>query len=347
MSNNDKPNMNNLWIDRLEKASSAIFCTCLAGVGLYAIFNPSGTIFRILLFAAAALAAACFIIIHNLVRRDFINFSDQVCQNINSILVDTASELPTFEDSLDDKINAYLQKAWESTRGLKEEADAQKSSVEQLVSDISHQLKTPMTNLRLGLDAVRSPAIPADHKEQFLAGLDIEVDKMEFLIGSLIKTSRLETGIIIPKPEVLPIWDTIHLAVDAANAAAFEKQIEIEYEYTELEARHDPRWTTEALSNVIGNAVKYSNTGGKVRIWVTEQLMYIRIRIADTGIGIKPENQTEIFKRFFRENRMPDAAGVGVGLSLTREILAKQKGYITVNSKVDEGTTFSIFLPVK
>ena len=112
-----------------------------------------------------------------------------------------------------------------------------------------------------------------------------------------------------------------------------------------LDARHDRKWTSEALFNILDNAVKYTPAGGKIHVAVVCWEMYVKIDISDTGIGIPEQHQGTIFKRFYREDSVHDAPGIGIGLYLTREIITRQGGFIRVASEVGSGSTFSVFLP--
>jgi signal transduction histidine kinase len=126
---------------------------------------------------------------------------------------------------------------------------------------------------------------------------------------------------------------------------AEKKQIDVQVECPEhLDARHDRKWTSEALFNVLDNAVKYTPAGGQIRVSVEGWEMYVKIDIADTGIGISEQHQGTIFKRFYREDAVHDVDGIGIGLYLAREIVTLQGGYIRVASEVGKGSTFSVFL---
>lgn len=111
-----------------------------------------------------------------------------------------------------------------------------------------------------------------------------------------------------------------------------------------LDARHDRKWTSEALFNILDNAVKYTPAGGQIRVSVEGLEMYVKINIADTGIGISEQHQGTIFKRFYREDAVHDVEGIGIGLYLAREIMTLQEGYIRVASEIGQGSTFSVFL---
>lgn len=163
---------------------------------------------------------------------------------------------------------------------------------------------------------------------------------------AMIKTSRLETGVISLQAKVQPLYGTLAAALGGILLKAEKKQIEVTVDCTEtVSAAHDRKWTTEALFNILDNAVKYTPEGGKIHVAVACWEMYAKIDISDTGIGIPEEHQGAIFKRFYREDSVHDAPGIGIGLYLAREIITRQAGFIRVVSEVGAGSTFSVFLP--
>ena len=173
-----------------------------------------------------------------------------------------------------------------------------------------------------------------------------QLDKLDFLMQAMIKTSRLETGVISLEKKEQPIYDTLAAALGGILLNAEKKQIQVRVDCEEdLCVSHDRKWTGEALFNLLDNAVKYTPAGGRICVTAEKQEMFLKIDIADTGIGIPEQNQGAIFKRFYREETVRDAEGIGIGLYLAREIIAMQGGYILVLSGPGHGSTFSVFLP--
>ena len=171
----------------------------------------------------------------------------------------------------------------------------------------------------------------------FLCGLftDTKIIFLQVNVGTcLLYTSKQQ-----------PVYDTLATALGWILFNAEKKQIDIQVECPEhLDARHDRKWTSEALFNILDNAVKYTPAGGQIRVSVEGWEMYVKIDIADTGIGISEQHQGTIFKRFYREDAVHDVDGIGIGLYLAREIVTLQGGYIRVASEVGKGSTFSVFL---
>ena len=187
--------------------------------------------------------------------------------------------------------------------------------------------------------------VPPQKQKEFLTAQASQLDKLDFLMQAMIKTSRLETGVISLEQKQQPVYDTLAAALGGILLNAEKKQIDVQVECPEhLDARHDRKWTSEALFNILDNAVKYTPAGGQIRVSVEGWEMYVKIDIADTGIGITEQHQGMIFKRFYREDAVHDVDGIGIGLYLAREIVTLQGGYIRVASEVGKGSTFSVFL---
>ena len=171
--------------------------------------------------------------------------------------------------------------------------------------------------------------------------------KLQSLIEALVKTSRLESGVIALHPvpgNLLPVLESA-IAQLAPKAAA--KDISIAMEALDAEAVFDPKWTEEAVYNLLDNAVKYSPPGGSVTVSTSVYPMFSAIHIRDTGPGIPEEEQSRVFQRFYRGAEHNDEEGVGIGLYLVRQIAQGQGGYVKVSSQMGEGSTFSLYLPRK
>ena len=252
------------------------------------------------------------------------------------------------DEKLLSKVCHHLEQLYQIMREDKESVDCERKELQMLVSDLSHQIKTPLSNVRMIVDTVLIKQIPKDEEHKFLCRLKEQVNKLEFLFESMIKTSRLETGMIHMTKEPCNLYDTIGQAVGTVIYRAEEKKIgmEINCPY-DISVSHDSKWTAEAIFNVLDNAVKYTPEGGRVQICVERLEMYVRVVISDTGKGIAKDHYGLIFQRFYREPDVHDKPGVGVGLYLTREIIIRQGGFVTVNAKEPNGSVFSIYIPYR
>lgn len=224
--------------------------------------------------------------------------------------------------------------------------ETEQAAVKTLIADISHQTRTPIANLLLYASLLSESELDPRQREQVDA-LSAQAEKLSFLIKALVKASRLEAGIVAPAPAVNPVGPLLENAVEQEGPAALAKQITLTAEPFDGSAAFDPRWTGEALGNVVNNAVKYTPPGGRVS--VSAQLLdsFCRIDVADTGPGVPESEQAAVFNRFYRGGATRAAEGLGLGLYLAREILAKQGGYIRLSSRPGEGCIFSLYLPRK
>ena len=222
--------------------------------------------------------------------------------------------------------------------------ETEQAAVKTLIADISHQTRTPIANLLLYASLLSESELDPRQREQVNA-LSAQAEKLSFLIKALVKASRLEAGIVAPAPAVNSVGTLLENAVEQEGPAALAKQITLTAEPFDGSAAFDPRWTGEALGNVVNNAVKYTPPGGRVS--VSAQLLdsFCRIDVADTGPGVPESEQAAVFNRFYRGGATRAAEGLGLGLYLAREILARQGGYIRLSSRPGEGCVFSLYLP--
>ena len=222
--------------------------------------------------------------------------------------------------------------------------ETEQAAVKTLIADISHQTRTPIANLLLYASLLSESELDPRQREQVNA-LSAQAEKLSFLIKALVKASRLEAGIVAPAPAVNPVGPLLENAVEQEGPAALAKQITLTADPFDGSAAFDPRWTGEALGNVVNNAVKYTPPGGRVS--VSAQLLdsFCRIDVADTGPGVPEGEQAAVFNRFYRGGATRAAEGLGLGLYLAREILARQGGYIRLSSRPGEGCVFSLYLP--
>ena len=270
-------------------------------------------------------------------------------------MVDDAIAGDFRESDYDETQLSRVESKWKHYLGLsaltRENMEREKENVKGLVSDISHQTKTPMANIRLYAELLRENLESEEDsagKQQNLRLLDEisrQSEKLEFLIQSLTKMSRLESNIVEVKPRRQKLSELISAVVRDAVPKAVQKGVEIVNIYDgDGCADYDMKWTKEALGNVVDNAVKYSRPGGRVQISVKEYGWYTAISVKDHGIGVREEDTAKIFGRFYRAGEVQQEEGVGIGLYLTREILRKENGYIKVKSKPGEGAEFVLFL---
>lgn len=242
--------------------------------------------------------------------------------------------------ALETKLHRFLKITTTRTQQMEKEKEAVKS----LISDISHQTKTPVANLVLYSSLLSEQDLPHETKNLAMQ-IAQQSQKLDFLISALIKSSRLETGIIAVMPVKNSVDALINSALSQLAAKAALKNIAVKYNGTDETAIFDMKWTIEAVYNIIDNAVKYSNDEYSITVSVTPYEMFCRIDVTDKGIGINEDEQSRIFTRFYRSPDVAETEGIGIGLYLAREILAAEGGYIKVKSTPCKGSIFSLFLP--
>lgn len=278
-------------------------------------------------------------------KKEIYQLADQLEICLDGMI--SGKQLPAAGQDEDTLWGRIYEKLWRTDhiwQKKEEESLSEKNEIKELISDISHQTKTPIANLKLCLEILQDEPM-SERTEEFLSSMVTQVGKLDFLLQGMVKISRLETGVIQIRDRESDLRETIGKAVAAIVPKAEKKQIRLYVECDrEIQIRHDGKWTGEAIFNVLDNAVKYTEAGGSIHICVAVQEVFTRISIRDTGKGIAPERQAEIFTRFYREPEVHEEEGVGIGLYLTRKILELQKGYIEVKSEAGEGAEFRMYL---
>ena len=248
----------------------------------------------------------------------------------------------TMLSALESKLAHYLAASTVSAR----QVQAEKDKLKALIGDIAHQTRTPMANILLYAQLLSEQPLPQESR-LCVGALEGQTKKLQSLIDALVKTSRLEAGVIALHPVPGKLWPMLASAVAQLAPRAADKDMEITLEPTQACAVFDPRWTEEAVYNLLDNAVKYTPEGGAVRVRVTQYPLFTAIHVSDTGAGIPEEEQAKVFQRFYRGEAHREEEGVGIGLYLVRQIAEGQGGYVKVSSQMGVGSTFSLFLPRK
>lgn len=212
-----------------------------------------------------------------------------------------------FDESLFSAVESRLADYLEASAVSARNLQAEKDAIKTLIGDISHQTKTPIANLLLYAQLLGEQPLPPQGRD-CAAALERQ-------------------------------------AVAGLQPKADRKGITLTLLPTQAQARFDPKWTEEAVCNLLDNGVKYTPTGGAVTVSVTAYELFCRIDVTDTGMGLAEEEQAKVFQRFYRAPAARDGEGVGIGLYLVRQIAAGQGGYVKVSSQRGRGSTFSLFLP--
>ncbi len=225
-----------------------------------------------------------------------------------------------------------------------EKVGKERTAIKELVTNISHQTKTPLANICLYTQLLEE--ISDEKTLPYVRQIRLQAEKLEFLIQTLTKISRLESDMIRLQPKPQPVFPLVEQAVRETRGQADVKAITIEITDTsEAAACCDARWTKEALGNLLDNAVKYSPESGVVSVSVKAMEMFVRIGVEDEGPGIPEDELAQIFERFYRGKNAAPEEGNGVGLYLTRMILQREGGYVKVSAGKNGGSCFYIYLP--
>ena len=242
--------------------------------------------------------------------------------------------------ALESRLAQYLAASSVSAQNLQ----AQKDQISALVSDISHQTRTPVANLQLYAQLLAEQPLGPEGRACAEA-IEAQAQKLQSLIEALVKTSRLESGVLALHPAPGELAPMVERAAAQYAPKAAARGLSLTVGPAAGRAVFDPKWTEEALCNLLDNAVKYTPAGGAVTVSVQVYELFAAVRVRDTGPGIPEEEQAKIFGRFYRAPAAYQAEGVGIGLYLARQIAAGQGGYLKVESAPGAGSTFSLYLP--
>lgn len=249
-----------------------------------------------------------------------------------------------FDESALSALEARLARFLNGSALTRRQIEEERAAIQALLSDLSHQTRTPVANILLYASLLAEGELSPAQREQ-AAMVKEQSEKLADLIRTLVKASRLETGVLSLTPREQPLGALLEETVRQIAPAARAKDISLTAEPTEGTARFDRKWTGEALGNVVDNAVKYTPAGGRVKVWAEEFSLFSAVHVEDDGPGVPEGEQGAIFGRFYRGEQVREQEGLGIGLYLTREILRREGGYVKVRSALGRGSRFTLYLP--
>ncbi len=285
------------------------------------------------------------------VRRRYFLLYQKVQQLQKTILENGKIQADTDREGAEDVIRDGFLRIQEKYEMEAEEARQDKQAVQGLISDLSHQLKTPLANIRLYQELLRNPSLSKEKREALQQRLEEQTGKLDWLLAVLFQMVDLERGVASLAVEEGPALPALTRAMETVLPRAEQKKIQFrvtEYEdrrWSDLTLLYDPRWTEEVFVNLLENAVKYSPGGSDIVLSMEVYETYGAVLIEDQGPGISREEYSRIFQKFYRGEQAKDKEGWGIGLYLSRLILEREQGYIKVESEVGKGSTFAVFLP--
>ena len=252
-----------------------------------------------------------------------------------------------YDESMDAAITQRLNRLLQIAGMHKEQAELERDTIKALISDISHQVRTPLSNIMLYIELLREQTLEKN-VEALADKIQKNSEKLDFFMKELVKSSYVEQEMILVHPQMVSVEELIDISCQNVELAAFRKKIiikkELSKEVSEKLCYADKKWTIEALGNLLENAIKYSKEESMVQIRCKEQESFLCIEVQDDGIGIKEEEQGKVFERFYRSEQVKEQPGFGIGLYLAREVLSKQGGYLKLTSKLGKGTVIAMYL---
>ena len=298
------------------------------------------------IFFVSAVAAALCILTMFLCRRYVNRAFDSVDKVLERILSKNFDEpVNTVGEDRISKLAHKANRIMDMCISEITQSTAEKKTIQGFISDMSHQMKTPLASIAMYIELLGEGGLSAEEQQDFISRMKTGTEKLQWLVESLIKMSRLETGVIALSPAKLGIKQTISDAISGVLAEADRRGITIAVSsFDDVFLHHDRKWTVEAIGNIMENAVKYSHEDSEIVVSVKALHQYTKIAVTNKGVGIPKSDWHLIFKRFYRGANVKNKEGVGLGLYLATVIMEKQGGYIMVDSEPEQSTTFSLFL---
>lgn len=295
----------------------------------------------IIITSSLFLIVLFIILVHEYIKMKNINNLTKVLEEINN-----KNYKIDIDDSTEDELSILKSEIYKTTIMLKEQADnstLDKINLKDSLSNISHQLKTPLTSINIMLDNILdSEEMSEDVRTEFINNIKREISNINFLVAGILKLSRLDANVVNFMVEKVKVKDIINECIKNVSSLCDLKSISIDVTGNEmLKINCDFKWEVEAITNILKNCVEHSNNNSKIDIKYINNKMYTEITIKDYGVGIPEKDVKHIFERFYKgSNSTSDS--VGIGLSLSKSIIEQENGTINVNSKLNRGTVFTI-----
>ena len=254
------------------------------------------------------------------------------------------------------RIENQLVRIQEMLDGRRKEAEKSRDEIQKLISEIAHQMRTPLANIESYTSLLRDTDENTEtgegsertvqERRQYIAALEESGKKLRFLVDSFVKTARLEQHIIQIRKDENDLLKTVRNTFGQIQNRAEEKEIRFHISMPERAVcAHDPNWLGEALFNILDNAVKYSGPGGEIEASLKQDEMFTKIQVRDHGLGIEEGEENQIFRRFYRGSRVTVQEGFGLGLYLAREIICLHGGFVTAE-RMEPGLLIEVNLPL-
>lgn len=325
----------------LRNREIQVLLTVMAGISLIAILSAS-------FFSVAAgwitLILSCLLITTIIL---FTKWRYQRIEDLSEYLRRiSAGELSLdVRDNREGELSILKNEIYKVTKILSEQRSLLQQDKIQLmnaISDISHQLKTPLTSMTVMADLLGEDHLPQEKRTEFVQNIQTQLERIDWLVSSLLKLSKIDAGAITFKKETVNVKKLINRVLEHFAIPIDVKGICVSLQGEEhVTFQGDENWTTEALINIVKNGIEHTAEGGKLEISFSENPLYTEIMIRDNGKGIVKEDLPYIFQRFYKGKNASDDS-VGIGLAMAHSIITSQKGSVDVTSKEGKGTEFHI-----
>lgn len=327
------------------KRDRAFFLTLLVSIGILLLGTaaawiwPSWAMLAVLLTGAGILAAFSVLWSHR--NRQLAQLSQYLRQ------VERGEPSLDIRDNREGELSVLKNEIYKATTRLLEQdgqTRSQKRYLADSISDISHQLKTPLTSMMVMTDLLQSEDLPADERRRFTDAIHTQLTRIEWLVTSLLKLAKLDAGTVHFKTERIDVAKLLKQAAAHLLIAMELKEQTLSVTGADgIFFTGDFNWSAEGIANIIKNCMEHTPQGGEIRVACKETSMYLQITIADNGEGIDKEDLPHIFERFYR-GKNAQADSVGIGLAMAKQIFLQQNGTLTVESEASTGTRFCLKL---
>lgn len=326
------------WVDDIKKHQE--MTTVLAAAVLCLIVRNAVGIGVILAVCIAALLAEKYLADRALRRRlkaltDYIS-AVQDDLSLPPIETDEEGEFGILQSEVY-KVVALLRQKYSTE-------EKQKRYMADMLSDISHQIKTPLTAIQLMTELLEQPTLDAYKRLEYAEKIDTQVTRITWLIRNLLTLSQMEAGVLRMKRKELPLTELMAQVRGSLDIMAELKGVEILADVPDdLTVKGDPHWLAEGLTNIVKNCVEHTESGGYVKISADRNPLFTQLTIEDNGTGIAPDDLPHIFERFYKAKNS-SAQSVGIGLALAKQIIGRHNGTIEAQSEEGKGSVFTVKL---
>ncbi|MFZ5974757.1 MAG: sensor histidine kinase [Bacillota bacterium] len=317
------------------------YLLCFIPLGLYLLIQRDRADYvAAVLLLLSALAACCILFFSARRERRMLGGLQKIADAAESGF---AAELSTLDEGMLGAVQHALCKIVNEARHTIASGAAQKEYMQEFVSHISHQMKTPIASISMYHELMQdNPEMPRADAERFLHRSQEQLKRLEWLISTLLQIARLEADSIVMEMRPQSLISTLHSAMKTFEEIAAQKGIALNLDAGEdYPLPHDEKWLTQAFENLIKNAIEHTDAGGTVGIQTGQNNFYVWVKIADNGAGMDEEKIKHIFDAFY-SHREDDSVGAGLGLALVKSIIKRHGGEIYVKSKKGVGTRFEI-----